>query len=67
MTGYCIAGDSVAQLQLATAILPQRAIMFMGDNVKPGAYWAVRACDVAALQKAGYTLIAAATPEKSGD
>ena len=33
---------------------PGRAIMHMGDKVRPGPYWAVHADDVPALVAAGY-------------
>ena len=56
MTCNCIAFN---EEQLGKNIMlrfPGRAIMYMGDDVRPGPYWAVYAVDVPALVAAGYRI-----------
>jgi hypothetical protein len=57
----CIAFNDDRHMKKMMTTLPARAIMHMGDNVRPGPFWAVHAEDVPALEAAGYTVRIPAT------
>lgn len=56
MTCDCIAFADDRLIGNIMAKLPGRAIMNMGEDVRPGPYWAVHAVDVPALVAAGYVV-----------
>jgi hypothetical protein len=50
----CIAFNEPHLVPVMMERAPGRAIMHMGESVRPGPYWAVHAEDVTALELAGY-------------
>lgn len=59
----CIAFNSDALIKNMLVKLPGRAVMHMGDDVRPGPFWSVHPEDVPALVKAGYTVRVPYPPE----
>jgi hypothetical protein len=50
----CIAFQDDRYIKVMMERFPDRTVMHMGDDVRPGPYWAVHARDVESLVSAGY-------------
>lgn len=57
----CIAFMDDRHIKHMMEKFPGRAVMHMGDDVRPGPFWAVHASDVPALVAAGYRVRIPAT------
>lgn len=57
MTKGCLAFHVQSQASGFIERNPERSLFHMGDDTKPGPFWAVYPEDVAALEGAGYKLL----------